>query len=343
MTLIEIYLSYNHIFMLFNCISYVGANLTIQSNIYYFLISILINWLICFLISFFIKKSLKTDSKKKIEKVESSEKGITIKMEEIEKELDDQPKLVDKIKVIIIYAIYHLSLVIIQKILKYSIFLSIKKISILFMALSYYFILKEKIYLHHFISLSVIVMSMFMINDFNNIIVKNIIPSILFYIYTGFTKSYIKYLMRDKFITPYFCSFISTFFLAIRTLINNIFFDIIYTQFDFDYKTVIYFICHSSDCLFEHLILYFFTPFHQIIIETIADFIISDKMLIDYIIFFENLIFILIYNEILILNFFGLGKNTKVNIEKRGELQNIQMIQNLEISNSNYYSNIDSD
>ena len=60
----------------------------------------------------FYQKVIKTESKKKIEKVESSEKGITIKMEEIEKELDDQPKLVDKIKVIIIYAIYHLSLVI---------------------------------------------------------------------------------------------------------------------------------------------------------------------------------------------------------------------------------------
>ncbi len=119
-----------------------------------------------------------------------------------------------------------------------------------------------------------------MINDFNNIFIifKNIIPSILFYIYTRFTKSYIN--------IPYFCSFISTFFLAIKTLINNIFFDIKYNKFDFNFKTVIYFICHSSDCLFEHLILYFLTLFHQIIIETIADFIISDKMLIDYIIFF---------------------------------------------------------
>ncbi len=62
MSLIEIYLSYNHIFMLFNCLSYIGANFTIQSNIYYFLISILINWLICFLISFFIKKTSKRNN-----------------------------------------------------------------------------------------------------------------------------------------------------------------------------------------------------------------------------------------------------------------------------------------
>ena len=37
----------------------------------------------------------------------------------------------------------------------------------------------------------------------------------------------------------------------IRTLINNIF-GTLNTKFNFDKKTIIYFILHSSDCLFEH-------------------------------------------------------------------------------------------
>ena len=94
--------------MLFNCKSNVGANFTLQSNLYYFLISILINWLICFLISFFIKKSLKSEIKEKINKVESRKEGLTVKMEE--KVLDDQTYFIDKIQVIIIYAIHHLIL-----------------------------------------------------------------------------------------------------------------------------------------------------------------------------------------------------------------------------------------
>ena len=45
---------------------------------------------------------------------------------------------------------------------------------------------------------------MFLKKDINIKITINIIPSIIYYLFLGFSKSYIKYLMTNKFITPYF-------------------------------------------------------------------------------------------------------------------------------------------
>ena len=109
----------------------------------------------------FYQKVFKNRDKEKIEKMESSEKGTTIKMEETENVLDEQSYLVDKIKVIIIYAISDLFLSsYMQKILKYNLILSIKNIYFIYgFIILFYFKRKN-------ISSSFIVMSMFMINDF---------------------------------------------------------------------------------------------------------------------------------------------------------------------------------
>ena len=348
MELIKLYLSFNQILILLNCLTQIGANNFLQNNFYIYLLSILINWLICFCISKFIQNSIKSEKKEQSKKVEYTKDGFNVKIENKKEILNDQSNIIDKFKIIIIYAIYHHIPLISVNILKYKILKSFKNISILFMVVTYYFLLKEKIYLHHFISLIFIIIFMILSDIFKNNLTENIIPCIIFYSYTGFLKSYVKYIMNDKFVSPYFCSFISTLFLTIKTylalIINN---KNINDKKNLDFKyydAIIFLICNSLDCLFEHLVLYFFSPFHQIISEIVALFFIlnKSKKTIDYIIFFGNMFFIFIYNEIIVLNFFGLGKFTKINIIERGEKLNQKLLQNLEISeiSSNTFENI---
>ncbi len=97
------------------------------------------------------------------------------------------------------------------------------------------------------------------------------------------------------------------------------------------YKIIIFLVCHSLDCLFEHLVLYYLSPFHQVIIEIILYFLREkNKTLNDYFLFFGNIIFILIYSEVIILNFCGLGKFTKKKIKDRVE-KHVKFIEDLEI------------
>ncbi len=88
----------------------------------------------------------------KTNKVEKTDNGFYIEMcINKKKVIKDKPLLINRIQVIILYLIYHLSLYLIQKILHFKVYEHFKYISILFMVITYYFLLNEKIYLYHFI------------------------------------------------------------------------------------------------------------------------------------------------------------------------------------------------
>ena len=339
MPLITFHFSFNHIFIILNSFTYYGVSKYAHMNFYYCVITILINWLICFLLSLNDTKSTK---KEMINKIEITEKGFNVKKEKKINELNDKASFINRLIVIIIYIIYHFIPLFIYKIIKKSIYQCLKNVTILFLVLIYIILIKEKLYLHHFVSISFITFFIILQKDFYEKIINDIIPSIIFYLYTAFLKTYLKYLMQNKFITPYFCSFVSTFILTIKTYLTFVMDNksINDTKFTFSYVTIIFFICNSLDCLFEHFVIYLFSPFHQVIAEIIEGYAINEKSNYnDIIIFIGTLFFILIYNEIIVLNFFGLGKNTKDNIKIRGELINKRLLESFEITHS--YNNLD--
>jgi hypothetical protein len=95
--------------------------------------------------------------------------------------------------------------------------------------------------------------------------------------------------------------------------------------------------------------IYYYTPFHYIISESISEYLfilydfilfgrgykVSDIILYT-IIYIINLIFFLVFNEIIILNICGLNYNVKEKIEEREIIDNILALQTLE---SSYYTN----
>jgi hypothetical protein len=96
------------------------------------------------------------------------------------------------------------------------------------------------------------------------------------------------------------------------------------------------------------LSIYYFTPFHFIISELISEYIYytydwlfgdSDyevgNIILYSLIYLINLFFSLIFNEIIILNFWGLEFNTKKNIEKRQRNDEI-------LANSDFYLSFNS-
>jgi hypothetical protein len=114
-------------------------------------------------------------------------------------------------------------------------------------------------------------------------------------------------------------------------------------------------VCHFFINIGIWMTLYYYSPFHYIISESMSEylFILYDFILFkrDYkvydiilytIIYIINIIFFLIFNEIIILKFCGLNYNIKENIEEREIIDNIIAMQDLE---TNYQSNnsIDSD
>ena len=116
-------------------------------------------------------------------------------------------------------------------------------------------------------------------------------------------------------------------------------------------------------CIFElslWLIIYYFTPCHYIIYETISNFleIIFDKIIvkksnvnfskgqkITFYVLYPFIIFAaFVFNEIIILNFCGLNRNTKNEIMKRGNLDNNNQRDTyfLKIEEDNYWFDITS-
>ena len=217
-----------------------------------------------------------------------------------------------------------------------------------------FLILGEKIYSHQIVSSIIIVISilivviLFLIKDENidkiflNILII-IIVTCLFALYNVLEKKYYNKYMDS----PYHLMFVIGIYALAIILIYEIFTIIIF-GFDFSFNGLfyqfwkniqkykfLYILIFIADVLSAfiwiggiQLTVYFFTPCHFIISEsisqiistflnnTIANFPVAEKVII-YILFVIILFATFIYNEIIIINIFSLNKNTKKNIKLR--------------------------
>ena len=205
-----------------------------------------------------------------------------------------------------------------------------------------YFILKIKLYKHQFFCLIIMFfcgIGLYIIEPKYYKRLKLIILQISFEICFCLIFILSKYLMDFKFCSPYELCFYHGIFFAIFTGISYIFFykydkkDIDFSSFKWNYKEILGMICYMTFTfifnLFTYITIRIYNPFYTIfifIIMKIGLLLISPKKKLKLyltIIILCVLIFIMmIFNEILILNFCGLEKNIKTNLEKKALEEN---------------------
>ena len=206
------------------------------------------------------------------------------------------------------------------------------------------FFKKEKIFVHQKISLIILFLCMFFNSNFTKIYKKYIIEmfivnslfSSVFYYFQGILRGYFKYSMENKFISPFFISSIDVGMNLIKNILVKVYKyfilnkEINYFNFKIEgtYKIIkcILFICSGiSIPIFDILICYFYSPYHQCVSDISSNFIFLffDNEIIpilkDLITGFLNIFFSCVASEIIILNFCDLDKNTKKEIKKRAE------------------------
>ena len=231
-------------------------------------------------------------------------------------------------------------------------------------------ILGNKIYSHQILSSIIILISTIIIiilffinNDLSNNIFINIIFIIsitgLFSLFNILEKKYFNIYMDS----PYRLMFIFGIFPLILILIYELFTDLIFgidctfnglfyqLRKNIEYYGGIYILIFIGDILFNFILLagiqltiYFFTPCHFIISEsisqiistfvndTIDDFPIHEKVII-YFLFVIIIFATFIYNEILVINICSLNKNTKkyIGLRQCKETKNIFLLKNINI------------
>jgi hypothetical protein len=238
-----------------------------------------------------------------------------------------------------------------------------------------YLILKQKLYKHNFISLIVIAISLiiiFIISVFH-IEGKYILNSILYFIFYSFLFSFYDVLgkkyMNDIYKTPYFMmlviGLVNSFLLIIYDLFayffnreisgiiigfqNNI--TSAGTFFAFVLNIIVNFIWNLG----IWLTVYYFTPCHFFISEYIAEYIkyltnirnsTSGFYTTHNIIFFSFFYFInffcfLVFNEIIILNFWNLDYNTKKRIRNRMKFDDESLKKEIPLINVNSDDDLD--
>ena len=217
-----------------------------------------------------------------------------------------------------------------------------------------FLLLGDKIYYHQIISSIIIVISIFIViilflikdentdNIFLNILII-IIVTCLFALYNVLEKRYYNKYMDS----PYHLMFVIGIYAIAIILVYEILTIAIF-GFDFSFNGLfyqfwinikeykfLYILIFIADVLSAfiwiggiQLTVYFFTPCHFIISEsisqiistfinsTIANFPVHEKVII-YLLFIIILFATLIYNEIIIINIFSLNKNTKKHIRAR--------------------------
>ena len=297
MPIIYFYFELKHIFILLNLITYKGTG--ISKNIYILLLSTILNFIICFIISKIIQKNSKLENKE----IQKNRETVGFKLNK-KKEISNHQKIWLNLEIFIIYFIFHIGIFYTIDYMKYRAYDVFRSLNFISTALSYFLILKEKIYIHHFFSVTAIIIFMFFDSDLLLVSTKNIVCSIIFYFLCGLCKTYIKHLMQNKFLNPYLAAFASCLFLFFRYLLIILFLE---GQDDFfkfkkNYLHVfISLISNTLDTIFEHLTLYYYSPMHQLTVENLSILIFQKNMKIsDLIILVLKLLFTFIYNEIII-------------------------------------------
>ena len=226
-------------------------------------------------------------------------------------------------------------------------FLNYSSTNIIFLCLFSFLLLKKKLYRHHYLSAGLIIIIELADNFISKHFVKEKIEKnykgYLIYLFTEGTLNglyvFYKFIMVNKFIKSY----VILFFQGLIELILGLISLIITTKY---FKEIDDFLSYIEDLnileisiffglilvnfvtyLTIYIIIDIFTPFHIFLLYIIADIIIFiigggfgevTHISITYIIFFISCIFmILVFIEIIQLNFFGLSTMTKKNIEER--------------------------
>ena len=341
MPLINLYFETKYIVIILNTFTSIGAEL--NDNIIIYFITTVFNSIICFILYYFLEKESK--SEKEEEKMKSEYVGFTI--EKKENIYNNESTVFTAIQGFILYFCYQMIIfyfVNVKGHLPYESFISV---SFLFAVLSNHFFSNEKMYMHHFVSITGLIILMFFDREFLIRSTKDIRGSILYYGLKGFRITYVKYLMQNKFLSPYLAACASNVFLTFRH------FCIMLTKDDkdgyFKYKInfdFFYFLISGPlNTIFEHLTIYYYSPFHHLLVENVKKVWDCDNFY-DFIILLLNILFTLIYCEIITINIWGLGSFTKENIKKRGEEINKHLIENFELSqrmSSNRESSASSD
>ena len=236
----------------------------------------------------------------------------------------------------------------------------------LFLIIFSKFILKQNIYKHHIISLSISFIGFFFIIIFTLLKFEksDIIGNIYYFIsYIGFSLYIvlIKYLTENYFISPFDC----LLYIGIGTLILSIIYNIIYSEINYnDLRIITNIFNFSNQMIFLYLffllilliiyfvltvlIIYYFSPILLMVADIISPMLyfiydinynnerIEEPKLLNiifhYIGYFIILICSLIYNEIIICNFCDLNRDTHKYIIKR-QKQELALLKNEENNN----------
>ncbi len=290
---------------------------------------------------------------------ERTEKGLIIYKKKIQNNYDIKVKK-GHIYIILIYILFNIvpflrdTKIIEIKFLRFlsnTIFLGII-ITGLFM--------KQNIYNHHLISIIALFLMMFIYPDFidsikENGVLNNILGTLTYYISRGAMRRYFNYLMLNEYIDPFYISIIDVSIVLFKNILSYIYaysfltseeakkvylkeFDLDdFTQLSFLIGFILYYISIIINPIFDILTSYYYTAFHQCLVDILGSFlntfiiqiekrIFDDKENIQETdIFIQNAIIAIInvffsgvLAEIIILNFCDLNKNTKREIEKRG-------------------------
>ena len=222
-------------------------------------------------------------------------------------------------------------------------------IEIIFIVIISKFLLKTQLYIHHYIGLIILVIASLSIDiPFNLSLFKPqilfIVIYLLFIIVDANFITYEKYMMDKLYYSPFVIVFsigilflsVSIFFTIYILMVGNSLYDgKKYTLQSFSdyfeekgYKTTVIYMFYCSSFRFflnilKILTIYYFTQNHIYTSYTfikLVDLLIMKKTNYKYfsiILFIPQFLGLLIFLEIIELNFCKLNKNTKINIEKR--------------------------
>lgn len=221
-----------------------------------------------------------------------------------------------------------------------------------------YYILKTRLYKHHYLSIIIVliincILYIFQLK-YEDWTLKKMIIDLLFEVLLMLTFVINKYNMDYQYCSPYeLCFYIG----SLSTLIYSILF-IFFSLYDEIYMNQLFIFFNKFDLRFffivcGFLILTFFgnicffltnkylNPFYILIIllirKIVANFFNQKdmKFLVKFFALFIVFLSILIFNEIIILNFCGLEKNIKRNLEERA---NIEILKNMNNDDEIRYS-----
>ena len=245
--------------------------------------------------------------------------------------------------------------------------------NILLMSLFSYWLLKTKLYKHHYLSIGVTsiigIATNFVWKYFTlDAIKQNYIGYIMYFVAESIINIlYVlyKFFMFKKFIKSYailtFQGLIELILGITILLLSTKYFDHIdsYIEYfkDIDGSEIAIFfsliIIHFLTYIIVFIVIDVFTPFYLFLINILSEIMIKlldgkilgykTEMAIYLIFLIISIFMILIFTEIIQLNFCGLSKMTKINIEKRAELDTIDSNSYIENDDNDIVSENDND